>query len=85
MTNASFDLLRRYPSGHVLSVTVDRAIKRTRTGDMHKGSRAAVIREARLKAPQFKDAAATEVFYGSIESTDTVVIFDPKQPASWGF
>lgn len=85
MTNASFDLLRRYPSGHVLGVTVNRAIKRTRKGGIHEGSRAAVIREARRQAPKFADAAAVEIFYGSIESTDTVVIFDPALTVAQGF
>lgn len=85
MSNASQDYSSRYPTAAAEAVVVNRPVKRTRTGGTHKGSRSAIIREARLKAPQFKDAAAAEIFFGGVDSTDTVVVFDPKHPVSWGF
>lgn len=62
------------------AVIVNRPTKRTRTGGIHKGSRAAIIRLARIQNPEYTNAPATEIFYGTSDSQDTVVIFDPSEP-----
>jgi len=66
------------------TVIVPRPAVRLKRGGIHRASRASIIREARRMAPQFKDAAAVEVFYGSTDSVDTVVRFDPNEPIHYG-
>lgn len=65
----------RVPDHHNV-ITVPRAAKRNKVG-INANSRRSIIREARRMAgPEWADAGAIEVIYGSKDSVDTVVILD---------
>lgn len=61
------------------TVTVDKAVIRTGTGGAHDGSRKAIIARARKENPQYANAAVREIFYGSTDSKNTVIRFDPRE------
>jgi len=65
-------------------VVVHRPTKRTKTGGIHKGSRAAIIRQAREEHPEYANAAMVEIWYGTENSTNTVLRFKPDEPALFG-
>lgn len=56
-------------------VVVHRPCKRTKAGGIHKGSRASIIRQAREEHPEYKNAAAVEIWYGTKDSSNTVIRF----------
>jgi hypothetical protein len=65
-------------------VVVHRPCKRTKTGGVHKGSRDAIIRQAREEHPEYGNAAMVEIWYGTENSTNTVLRFKPDEPAIYG-
>lgn len=61
---------------HHRVITVPRPAVRNKVG-INRNSRRSIIREARRMAgPEFANAGAIEVIYGSNNSVDTVVILD---------
>lgn len=66
------------------TVVVNRPTARTKTGGIHKGSRAAIIAQARKENPRYADAAVVELFYGTEDSTNTVIRFKPTERAFVG-
>lgn len=72
------DMVKHTPLAH--TVTVDKAVIRTRSG-AHEGSRKSLIARARRENPQYANSAVIEMFYGTEHSANTVIRFDPlKRP-----
>lgn len=65
-------------------VTVNRPGTRTKTGAVHEASKRSIIRQARTENPQYVNAALREIFWGTDESKDTVLRFDPEMPLNYG-
>ena len=76
MTNAS-EQSKRYPRGPAHLVVI--VPKGTVQGKnrVHAGSKSARIRDARRMRPDLAGFGVLEMVFGSRESTDTVVVFDP--------
>lgn len=83
MTNATSTQSNYNNSSHV-PVVVPRGAKRTKDGGVHKGSRSALIREARRIDPNIAHTGVIEVLYGSRDSINTVVVFDTTWTAKAG-
>lgn len=81
--NASDQAAKQAPRAQHL-VTINRPGTRTKTGGVHEASRRSIIRQARTENPQYADAAVREIFWGTEDSKDTVLRFDPEMPRIYG-
>lgn len=73
-----------------ITITVNREIRRTKSGDVHLASRNALISQARREHQNIREAACEEISYYTSASPASLVgvstlTFNTDHPVSWGF